>query len=134
MTGQYLSFWPCHCFCPGFLQLWGARATLRHDAQASPCTGCSCCRARARASVVATQTQQLQFLWSRAQAQQLWCTGAVDLQGTWDPPRPGIEPMFPALAGGFFITVPPGKFCCGTPFKNVVTKMKIIQVGLHEKL
>ena len=27
----------------------------------------------------------------------------------WDPPGPGIEPMFPALAGGFLTTVPPGK-------------------------
>ena len=27
----------------------------------------------------------------------------------WDPPGPGIEPMSPALAGGFFTTEPPGK-------------------------
>ena len=27
----------------------------------------------------------------------------------WDLPDPGIEPMFPALAGGFFTTEPPGK-------------------------
>ena len=27
----------------------------------------------------------------------------------WDLPGPGLEPMFPALAGGFLITVPPGK-------------------------
>ena len=26
-----------------------------------------------------------------------------------DLPRPGIEPMSPALAGGFFITEPPGE-------------------------
>ena len=26
-----------------------------------------------------------------------------------DPPDPGIEPVFPALAGGFFIIEPPGK-------------------------
>ena len=25
------------------------------------------------------------------------------------PPNPGIEPMCPALAGGFFTTAPPGK-------------------------
>ena len=29
--------------------------------------------------------------------------------GMWDPPRPGIKPMSPALAGGFLITGPPGK-------------------------
>ena len=27
----------------------------------------------------------------------------------WDPPRPGLEPMFPTLAGGFLTTAPPGK-------------------------
>ena len=27
----------------------------------------------------------------------------------WDPPRPGLEPVSPALAGGFSTTAPPGK-------------------------
>ena len=27
----------------------------------------------------------------------------------WDPSRPGLEPVFPALAGRFLTTVPPGK-------------------------
>ena len=27
----------------------------------------------------------------------------------WDVLRPGIEPVSPALAGGFFTTEPPGK-------------------------
>ena len=27
----------------------------------------------------------------------------------WDLPRPGTEPVSPALAGGFLSTVPPGK-------------------------
>ena len=27
----------------------------------------------------------------------------------WDPPRPGIEPVSPALAGGLLTTAPPGK-------------------------
>ena len=31
------------------------------------------------------------------------------LCGTWDLPRPGLEPMSPALAGRFSTTVPPGK-------------------------
>ena len=30
-------------------------------------------------------------------------------RGTWDRPRPGIEPVPPALAGGFLTTGPPGK-------------------------
>ena len=31
------------------------------------------------------------------------------LRGTWDLPRPGLEPVSPALAGGFPTTAPPGK-------------------------
>ena len=31
------------------------------------------------------------------------------LRGMWDPPRPGLEPMSPALAGRFSTTAPPGK-------------------------
>ena len=31
------------------------------------------------------------------------------LRGMRDLPRPGIQPMSPALAGGFFTTEPPGK-------------------------
>ena len=27
----------------------------------------------------------------------------------WDPPRPGVEPTSPALAGGFLTTGPPAK-------------------------
>ena len=33
------------------------------------------------------------------------------LRGTWDLPRPGLEPMSPALAGRFSTTAPPGKPC-----------------------
>ena len=36
-------------------------------------------------------------------------TPAYLLNGTWDLPRPGIEPMTPALAGRFFTTEAPGK-------------------------
>ena len=31
------------------------------------------------------------------------------LHGMWDLPRPGIEPVSPALAGRFLTTAPPGK-------------------------
>ena len=31
------------------------------------------------------------------------------LRGMWDPPRPGIEPVYPALAGRFLTTAPRGK-------------------------
>ena len=31
------------------------------------------------------------------------------LRGMWDLPRPGLEPVSPALAGGFLTTAQPGK-------------------------
>ena len=37
------------------------------------------------------------------------CPRAQLLRGMWDLPRPGLEPMSPALAGRFSTTVPPGK-------------------------
>ena len=36
-------------------------------------------------------------------------TWALFLHGMWDLPRPGIEPMFPALEGRFFTTELSGK-------------------------
>ena len=42
------------------------------------------------------------------QAQELWCTGLGTLQPV-NHPRPGLEPMSPALSGRFLSTVPPGK-------------------------
>ena len=39
------------------------------------------------------------------------------LHSMWDLPRPGLEPMSPALAGRFLTTVPPGK-----PLKLIVFK------------
>ena len=47
------------------------------------------------------QTRRLSSCGSRAQP----------LRGTRDPPRPGLEPVFPALAGRFSTTAPPGKLC-----------------------
>ena len=45
------------------------------------------------------QTRKLSNCGSRAQ---LFC-------GMWDLPRPGLEPVSPALAGRFSTTEPPGK-------------------------
>ena len=45
------------------------------------------------------QTRRLSNCGSRAQL----------LRGMWDLPKPGLEPMSPALAGRFSTTVPPGK-------------------------
>ena len=55
--------------------------------QDSPCDGFSCCGAWA------------QYCGARAQL----------LLGMWNLLRPGIEPVSPALAGGFLTTGPPGK-------------------------
>ena len=56
----------------------------------------------------ARRPQQLWRTGPREQAQKLWRTGQL-LRGTWDPPRPGLEPMSPALVGGLSTTAPPGK-------------------------
>ena len=45
------------------------------------------------------QTRRLSNCGSRAQL----------LRGMWDPPRPGLEPVSPALAGRFSTTAAPGK-------------------------
>ena len=45
------------------------------------------------------QTRRLSSCGSRAQL----------LRGMWDPPRPGLKPVCPALAGRLSTTVPPGK-------------------------
>ena len=48
---------------------------------------------------------------SRALERRLSSCGAwaLLLRGMWDLPRPGLEPVSPALAGRFLTTVPPGK-------------------------
>ena len=45
------------------------------------------------------QTRRLSNCGSRAQS----------LRGMWDPPRQGLEPVSPALAGRLSTTAPPGK-------------------------
>ena len=47
------------------------------------------------------QTRRLSNYGSRAQL----------LHGMWDLPRPGLEPVYPALAGRLSTTAPPGKPC-----------------------
>ena len=55
------------------------------------------------------QTRRLSNCGSRAQL----------LRGMWDLPRPGLEPVSPALAGRFSTTVPPGK--PGTVLKRSIS-------------
>ena len=54
------------------------------------------------ASLVAEHRLQRRRLSSSGSRAQL-------LGGLWDLPRPGLEPVSPALAGGFLTTAPPGK-------------------------
>ena len=101
----------------GFFQLRQAGATLHCGVQASYCCGFSCCRAWAldtRVSVVATHG--LSSCGSQALERRLSSCGALAqlLRGMWNLPGPGIEPVSPALAGGFLGAVPPGK--SPTPF------------------
>ena len=96
----------------GPLQLWRGGATPRRCAWASHCSGPSCGGARAlgaRASVVAACG--LSSCGSRALECRLSSRGARAqlLRSMWDPPRPGLEPVSPALAGRLSTTAPPGK-------------------------
>ena len=78
--------------CEGFLQLRQAGALF--IAVCGPLI--------IAASLVAEhrlQTRRLSNCGSRAQL----------LRSMWDPPRPGLEPVYPALAGRFSTTAPPGK-------------------------
>ena len=47
------------------------------------------------------------------------------LRGMWDLPRPGLEPVSPALAGRLSTTAPPGK-PCQTYFKELKRRKKIV--------
>ena len=89
-----------------------AGATLCCGVRASHCGVFSCCRAQAlgmRASVVVAHGLSscgLQALECRLSS----CGSRASLLGDmWDLPGPGLEPVSPALAGGFLTTRPPGK-------------------------
>ena len=81
------------CFCARAFSSCGERGPL-FIAVRRPLT--------VAASLVAEhrlQTRKLSSCGSRAQL----------LRSMWDLPRPGHEPVSPALAGGFSTTAPPGK-------------------------
>ena len=114
VMGIYL-FWTAlglRC-CVWAFSICGERvAALRCGARASYCGGFSCCRAWALgtwASVVVACG--LSSCGLRALEYRLSSCGARAwlLRGMWDLPGPGLEPVSPALAGGFLTTVPPGK-------------------------
>ena len=68
------------------------------------------------------QTRRLSNCGSRAQS----------LRGMWDPPRPGLEPVFPALAGRPSTTAPPGKPQNVSFFTCANTWIKVCQLTLSE--
>ena len=76
------------------------------DRSSSRCAGPSPPRPPPPAAGHRLQTRRLSSRGSRAQP----------LRGTWDPPRPGPEPVSPALAGRLSTTAPPGK--PGNAFKK----------------
>ena len=81
----FFFFWcvGCSLLCAGFLQLRRAGATLACGAQASHCSGFSCYGAQALGMwALVVVACGLSSCGSRAQ---LLC-------GTWDLPRPGLEP------------------------------------------
>ena len=65
------------------------------------------------------QTRRLSNCGSRAQL----------LRGMWDLPRPGLEPVSPALAGGLSTTAPPGK-PPGTVFSNTNLSLSLWSLAL----
>ena len=71
------------------------------------------------------QTRMLSSCGSRAQL----------LRGMWDLPRPGLEPVSPALAGRFSTTAPPGK-PCALFFKNSLSHTYPVtpEAGNHPRM
>ena len=98
--------------CAGFLWLQRAGATLHCSERAFHCGGFSCCGARALGTLTSVDVAlRLSSCGSRALEHRLSSCGtqAHLICGMWDVPGPGIEPVSPALAGGFLTTAPPGK-------------------------
>ena len=103
----------------GFLQLWRVVATLHCGVWASHCGGLSCCRAQALgawASVIVAR--RLSSCGARAQL----------FHDMWDLPGPGLEPVLPALAGGFLTTAPPGKPSANTFFPSITFQQLIFML------
>ena len=82
---------------------WGLVSS--YIGQASCCSGFSCCRTQAQGC--------LGFSSCGARVQLPLACGIL-------VPRPRIEPMSPALAGGFLTTGPPGKFRQGGLSANII--------------
>ena len=62
------------------------------------------------------QTRRLSSCGSRAQL----------LHGMWDLPRPGLEPVSPALAGRLSTTAPPGKPLCYCILRKIFIRLVFV--------
>ena len=92
-------------FLNKFICLFLAALGPRCCARASHCCGLSCCGARAPgARASAAVAHRLQSTGSAAVVHGPSCSAACG-----NPPRQGIEPASPVLAGRFLTTVLPGK-------------------------
>ena len=99
---KFVYFWLCWVFAAAqaFLEL--CRAGLRSSCSEQTYRSGSCCRAQAVGLSSCGS-------WARETRLSSCGTWAQLLRGMWELPRPGIEPVSPALAGRFFTTEPPGK-------------------------
>ena len=109
--------------CAGFSLVVASRGHPSLQCADFSLGGLSRCRARAlgvRASVVVAL--RLSSCGSWAPERRLSSCGARAplLHGMWDRPRPGLEPMSPASAGGLPTTAPPGK-----PLYSIYTPIKM---------
>ena len=86
------------CFCARAFSSCGERGPL-FIAVRGPLTVAASLVAASLVAEHRLQTHRLSSCGSRAQL----------LRGMWDLPRPGLEPVSPALAGRFSTTAPPGK-------------------------
>ena len=93
--------------CARALSSCGEWGPLCCGARASHCGGLPCCGARAPVVVA----HMLGSCGLQAPERRPSSRGARAqlLRGMWDPPRPGLKPVSPALAGGLPTAVPPGK-------------------------
>ena len=85
--------------CAGFSLRW----LLLLQSTGSRRTGFSSCGSRALERRLSSCGARASLLW-----------------GMWDLPRPGLEPMCPALAGGVLTTAPPGKSKTEELLKNYI--------------
>ena len=107
--------WLCWVFVsvrgPSLVAASGGHSSLRcRGHSSSQCAGLSL--PRPLVAEHRLQTRRLSNCGSRAEL----------LRGMWDPPRPGLEPASPALAGRFSTTAPPGK-----PLKSILIDSGVIQ-------